>query len=89
MTIVLSEKDRKEIVKLYRRAQTTPVIGLSVSDMIHGRDFASLAWNNVRKKMTELGEKYGYDPRKHAINYETGEIEAYHSSAPTARNQDE
>jgi hypothetical protein len=72
--IVLSEEDRKELAKLYEDAQTTPVIGFSVKDMIEGRDWASLAWDRVRDKMDELGQKYGFDPKKVRINKETGEV---------------
>lgn len=72
--IVLSEEDRKELVKLYEEAKTTPVIGFSVQQMIEGRDFASLAWDRVRRKMDELGRKYGYDPTKVKINKRTGEV---------------
>lgn len=78
-TITLSKEDKVELIKLYREAQTTPMIGLSVKDMIQGKDWASQAWDRVRSKMDELGGKYGYDPRKHAINFKTGEIEVYDS----------
>lgn len=42
--------------------------------MIEGRDWPSLAWNDVRRKMDELGKKYGFDPSKMGINAETGEV---------------
>ncbi len=79
--IKLTEEDRIDLVKLYKEAQTTPVIGFSVQQMLDGRDLASLAWNRVRNKMNELGEKYGYDPKTSAINQKTGEIQPYEQSA--------
>lgn len=42
--------------------------------MIGGRDLASLAWDQVRAKMDELGKKYGYNPKTVQINQETGEV---------------
>jgi len=68
--IVLSEEDRKELVKLYEDAQTTPVIYFRP-----GVSLADTAWRWVRQKMDELGKKYGFDPRKmKGINKKTGEI---------------
>lgn len=75
MKIVLSDEDRKELAKMYEEAQTTPVIGCSMKDMIEGRDWASLAWNRVRAKMDDFGKKYGFDPKKiRGINKQTGEV---------------
>lgn len=74
-TIVISEADRKELLGLYRKAQTTPIIGFSCRDMIEGKDFASLAWGEVRAKMDELGQKYGFNPKEmKGIDGQTGEV---------------
>lgn len=70
----LSEEDREELVKLYKEAQTTPVIALTTADMLSGRDWASQAWDRVRIKMDELGKKYGYNPRTVQVNNKTGEV---------------
>ena len=55
--IILSEEDRKELVKRYEDMERTPVIGLSVSDMMEGRDFASLAraasWPNLDRAVVQ------------------------------------
>jgi len=72
--IKLSEEDRKQLVELYEEAQRTPMIGFSTSQMIEGRDLASLAWDRVRSKMDELGKKYGFDPRKIKGIKKTGEV---------------
>ena len=70
-TIKLSEEDRKELVKLYERAQTTPVIKMSMSSP----SWATQAWDDVRRKMDVLGKKYGFDPKKmKGIKKKTGEI---------------
>ena len=74
MSIKLSEEDRKKIVELVQRAENTPVIALSSQDMMEGKDFASLAWKDVREFMKELGKKYGYESKKMAINGDTGEV---------------
>ena len=58
--IVLNKKDCEELKELYRTAQTTPVIKLSMSSP----SFADTAWDAVRKKMDELDLKYGFDPKK-------------------------
>lgn len=69
-TIKLSEEDRKELVALYEEAQTTPMIWTGGDS-----DWASQAWGRVRRKMDELGVKYGFDPRKmQGINKKTGEV---------------
>ena len=73
--IVLSEEDRKDLVELYQTAQTTPAIAMSSEDMMRGRTWAAMAWDEVRNKMDELGEKYGFDPRTSPINKETGEVQ--------------
>ena len=70
--VTLSEEDRAELVKLYKGAQTTTVLVYSTSPRI--RDTASDAWEHVRRKMDELGKKYGYDPQKVQINNKTGEV---------------
>lgn len=83
MTIVLSEEDRKELVELYRKAQTTPVIALSTEDMMAGRTWSAMAWDKVRERMKELGKKYGYDPTS-PIDPETGEVQ---TSTPTTKKE--
>lgn len=73
--IILNEEDRKALTELYAEARTTPVVALSVADMIAGKDWASQAWDRVREKMDELGLKYGFDPKKmKGIDGETGEV---------------
>lgn len=73
--IKLSEEDRKELVNLYEEAKRTPMIAMSVKAGIEGRDWASQAWDRVKKKMDELGEKYGFNPREmKGINKKTGEV---------------
>lgn len=73
--IKLSEKDRQELVKLYTEAERTPMIAMSVQAGIAGRDWATQAWNRVRAKMDELGQKYGFDPSEmRGINKKTGEV---------------
>lgn len=60
---------------MYRTAQTTPVIALSTKAILEGRDWASMAWDDVRHKMDELGKKYGFDPKlMKGINFKTGEV---------------
>jgi len=74
MSIKLSEEDRKKLAKLYETAQTTPMIAMSMQDGLEGRDWATLAWNEVRNFMDELGKKYGYDPKTNMVNKDTGEV---------------
>lgn len=72
-SIKLNEEDRQKLVKLYHKAQITPVIiiGFGIEDQ------ATLAWNRVRKFMDELGKRYGFDPSVYSINTETGKIKKY------------
>jgi len=58
--IILNTKDAGELLALYRRAQGTPVIKMSMSSP----SWADSAWEDVRRRMDELGKKYGFDPRK-------------------------
>lgn len=69
--IVLSDEDREALIKLYHEAQTTPVIYTGPPG---SGSWADNAWDRVRDKMKELGEKYGYDPQKLKINQKTGEV---------------
>ena len=71
--IILSDEDRKELVKLYENAQTTPAFSMIVG----GRSLDDTPWSMVRRKMDELGKKYGFDPKKmKGFNRKTGEIVA-------------
>ena len=70
--IVLNADDRKELAKLYQKAQTTPVIFFGDCS-----DMATIAWNRMRKFMDTLGEKYDFDPSVYSINTETGEVKKY------------
>jgi hypothetical protein len=76
--IMLSEEDLKELVELYQRARTTPMIAMSIADGLAGRDWSSLAWDKVRRKMDELGKKYGYNPRIVQIDQTTGKVTERH-----------
>ena len=70
MTIVLSEEDRTGLVDLYHKAQKQPVI------LLFGKyDLNREAWDHVKDKLDELGEKYGYDPKTSTVNQETGEVQ--------------
>ena len=69
----LSEEDTKKLLELYNRAQNTPVIAMSLEDGLRGRDFASLAWNELRDFQKELGNKYRYDWNRAAVN-QKGEV---------------
>ena len=83
--IVLSEEDRKELVKLYEAAEKTP----AVSMIIGGRSLDDSAWSRVRGKMDELGKKYGFDPKKmKGFNRETGEIVAFGMYLPSLKKWD-
>ena len=73
----VTQEECDKLTELYKRAQNTPVIAMSVQDGLEGNDFASLAWKDVEKYMDELGQKYGYDPKKYAINQVTREIVPY------------
>ena len=73
----ITEDENKKLQDLYKTAQNTPVIAMSVKDGLEGKDWANLAWDKVRQYMDELANKYGYDPATHAINPKTGEV-IYH-----------
>lgn len=69
--IFLDEEDRQALVKLYDEAEHTPVIKFDVL----GPSLADTMWNLVRKRLEELGEKYGFDPRQmKGVNKESGEV---------------
>ena len=71
----LEAEELQKLVELTNDAQTTPVIGFSMQQMMEGRDLASLAWNHVREYWKELGLKYGFTQEYVAgINKKTGEI---------------
>jgi len=72
MTVfTLTKEEHERLVKLYKDAQTTPVIYTG-----GGGSWADSAWNEVRSYMDELGEKYGYDPRTAGIGMYSPTFEA-------------
>ena len=58
---VIEEKDWKHLMEESVRARNTPVMAFSVADGLAGRDFASLAFNDVYDAWKALGVKYGFD----------------------------
>ena len=70
----VTEEECSKLVSLFKRAQNTPVIAMSVQDGLEGKDFASLAWDDVRKYYDELAKKYDFDVTKKCINQKTREI---------------
>jgi hypothetical protein len=74
-TVTLTKEEHDKLVELYERAQTTPVIALSVADGLAGRDFATLAWNRVQEYMDKLGAKYLYEPTKARISMDSPTFE--------------
>ena len=77
--IKISDEEREELVELYKTAQNTPHMRLGF-DMPF---WSTQAWNRVREKMKDLGDKYGYDPEKNMIDPNTGEVKIYHCSPTT------
>ena len=70
-TFRLTDEEHKKLVELYTQSQRTPAI------LVGGtRDLASLAWEETRKYMDELGKKYGYHPETAAISKGSLEFEA-------------
>jgi len=69
----LTTEELAELVELYRTAQNTPVIALSVADGISGRDFASQAYKRFEEKWAEIAKRHGAHPTD-GFNSKTGEI---------------
>ncbi len=69
--VTLEEADFKKLVELYTKAQRTPMIAMSVADGIAGRDWSTMAWNEVRAFMDQLGKKYGYKPQTAQISMDS------------------
>jgi len=63
---VLEKEEIKKLLELYNMAQNTPVIKMT-SDP-NEKDFATLAWDEVREFQIELGKKYHYDWQKVKVN---------------------
>ena len=84
-TITISDEEREELVELYKTAHTTPHTRLGF-DMPF---WSTQEWLRVREKMKDLGDKYGYDPEKNMIDPITGEVNIYHYSHTTVRNENE
>lgn len=64
--IKLSEDDTKELLRLYDRANNTPLIKFT-SDF-EEKDFSQLAHDRLDNFMKKMAEKYNYDYRTNAIN---------------------
>ena len=73
--IQLTEEELKHLIELTKKAENTPVIAMSLEAGMKGRDWATLAWNDVRDYWHELGRKYDFDPTKvKGIDSKTGEV---------------
>lgn len=66
----VTEEEKTELLELYNRAQSTPVIQVAPGT----KDLSTSAWERVQNFMNELGEKYGYDPQKNMVHPETGDV---------------
>ena len=66
--IILEKEDLDELVKLHQSAMKTPILFYGSSDT------ASDAWKVVKQKMDSLGNKYGYNPDRSAIDLKTGVV---------------
>lgn len=66
----------KQVVRLYNTAQNTPCMALTSAQAVEGRDFATMAWDDVYEKIETLALKHGYPKRKkrYGLNCETGEF---------------
>ncbi len=75
MSIILTKEELEKILKLNDEANNAPVMTLSVADGLAGRDFASLARNDLREYWIEIGKKYNFDPENvRGIEKATGEV---------------
>ncbi len=73
--ITLTEDELVALTELYRDAQNTSLMALSIADGLAGRDFSSTAWRRVKEEMDHLGKKYGFHPKNiRGINGITGEV---------------
>lgn len=73
--IILNKEELDHLKELTREASNTPVIAMSSHDILTGRDWSSMAWDQVRYYWQELGRKYGFDPEEvKGINSTTGEV---------------
>ena len=57
--IFATELEQKKLRKLAKEAQNTPMIALSSSDALNGRDFATSAWNRVQEECHKTALKHG------------------------------
>ncbi len=69
----LTQEELGELMELYKTAQNTPVIALSVADGIAGRDFASQARQRFEYKWAEIAKRHGAHSTD-GFNSKTGEI---------------
>ena len=75
MSIILTKEELEKILQLNDRANNTPVMTLSVEQGLAGRDFASLARNDLREYWEELGKKHSFNPENvRGIEKATGEV---------------
>lgn len=70
----LTTEELSELMRLYNRAGTTPVMCLSLADGLAGRDFASIAYQDFQDKWAEIAKKYGVRSSA-GFDSTTGEID--------------
>jgi len=78
MKVRLTDEEHAQLVKLYREAQTTPVL---VYGYRPGQDTASNAWSDVAAYMRLLGRKYGFEYTTARIRMDSPEFDADPSPA--------
>lgn len=65
----LTEEETNELVRLYQRMQSAPIVMLD-----HKHDYHEQCTEDVRRYMDNLGKKYGFDPQKIKGINKQGEI---------------
>ncbi len=75
MSIILTKEELKKLLKCNDDTGNVPVMALSVADGLAGRDFASLARNDLMEYWEEVGKKHEFNPEDvRGIKRETGEV---------------
>jgi hypothetical protein len=64
-TKIIDKHDYKELLELYKTAQTVPMIKMTSDPM--EKDLSTQAWDKVREKMDDLGRKYNYNPKEYGV----------------------
>ena len=76
LKVFASKSEKKRLLKMLKDAQSTPMIALTSEQALSGRDFASMAWDHLKKETHKTALKHGLPEIRgyYGIDLKSGEF---------------